>query len=85
LSKETDKSGMIIQTRANDEGVYLKFITTNFIEKLATSPALDEQNIDLLILNNIVKKHEGKFSYVTNEKDGTKLIIKFPILRRMAR
>ncbi len=85
LNKETEKSGMIIQTRANDDGVFLKFITTNFVEELATSPAIDEQNIDLLILGNIVKKHEGKLSYATNEKDGTKLIIKFPILRRIAR
>jgi signal transduction histidine kinase len=85
VNNQEGKSGMIIQTRYNDDGVFIKFITTNFVEALATSPAFDEQNVDLLILNNIVKKHQGKISYRTNAKDGTKLIIKFPILRRMAK
>ncbi len=85
VNNQEGKSGMIIQTRSNDDGVFIKFITTNYVETLATSPAVDEQNVDLLILSNIVKKHQGKISYRTNTKEGTKLIIKFPILRRMAK
>ncbi len=85
LQNNDGKSGMIIQTRSNDDGVFIKFIATNYVEVLSSSPALEEQSVDLMILKNIVKKHEGKISYKTNPKDGTKLIIKFPILRRMAK
>ncbi len=85
LQSNDGKSGIIVQTRANNDGVFIKFISTDFAEALSHSSALEEQNVDLMILKNIIKKHEGKLSYRANKEEGSKLIIQFPILRRMAK
>ncbi len=83
VRSQEQSGGMILQTRANDESVFIKIITTNVIESLSGARDIEEQNLDLLILDNIVKKHEGKLTYRSTTEEGTKIIITFPIIRRM--
>ncbi len=80
---EGEAGGMILQTRTNDENVFIKIITTNVIESLSRAKGIEQQNLDLLILENIVKKHEGKLNYRSTPEEGTKIIITFPIIRRI--
>jgi len=83
VRSENKQGGMILQTRTNDENVFIKIITTNVIEALTNAKGIEEQNLDLLILDNIVKKHEGRLSYRSTPEEGTKIIITFPIIRRI--
>ncbi|NWF88861.1 MAG: HAMP domain-containing histidine kinase [Ignavibacteriaceae bacterium] len=68
--------GIIIQTRYSHEIIKLKLSFTNQVNQ-------DENNqMGLKILSSLMEKHEGDFSYVSNQNNGTILIFSFPLKRK---
>jgi K+-sensing histidine kinase KdpD len=78
--------GMIIQTRALLDFVFLEIITTYNIQNYLYEMKRYENNapfLNLKIIENLIEKHEGEFKLETTINSGTKFIIKFPINRKM--
>jgi len=83
VRKDDSQGGVILQSRVNDNYVFIKALTTNFVEEFSPNDVIENQSLELLILENLVKKHEGRFLVKAKENEGSKLIIALPIIRKI--
>ena len=77
--------GIILQTRFKTDTVILKFITSVNLSdenqgKFSSSKSI---SMSLKILENLMKKHEGRFEIVGSEIAGTNITYYFPIKRKI--
>lgn len=83
VRRDSEKGGVILQTRVNDNHVFIKALTTNFVEEFVQNNSTENQSLEMLILHNLVKKHEGKMITKASEEEGSKLVLALPILRKI--
>lgn len=83
IKDEGNKGGVILQTKVNDQYVFIKVLTTSYVEEFIPNNVTDNKGLELLILENLVKKHEGKMMTKASKNEGSKLVIAFPIIRRI--
>jgi K+-sensing histidine kinase KdpD len=77
--------GIIIQTRSVAESVVIKIINTVNITPLRSdSNSLSKSSdLNLKIIDNIMKMHEGVFKLDSFQKNSSVIILKFPLRRRL--
>ncbi len=73
--------GILIQTRFKKDHILLKVITTSNISKSALNGKSKDLNIR--IVENLMKKHEGTFTIDNFNDTGSALILKFPLRRKI--
>ncbi len=79
VRKETKKnSGMIIQTRFSNNFIVLRFISTIQLKKEDK-----EKGLNFKIIQNLVKKHEGKLLISESENSGSIFEISIPLVRKI--
>jgi len=78
--------GAVIQTRFNNDSVFLKIISTAIIEmrkeddKYFLKKAL---NLNVKIIESLMRKHEGEFKIENLGMEGSIIILKFPLIRKL--
>lgn len=71
--------GMIIQSRYNKETIIIKM---HFTEAIKNSTD-DEREYGINILNHLMEKQEGEIKIDSNPREGTKLVLSFPLKRKL--
>lgn len=71
--------GMIIQSRYNNESIIVKM---HFTEAL-TNSSDEEKEFGINILNHLMERQEGEIKINSNPQEGTKLILSFPLKRKL--
>lgn len=83
-SYKKEKGGIIIQTRYNDDIVFLRLISTSRLDTTTkTNNEKVQQNLSVSIIKNLMKKHEGKLEFDSFESSGAALVLKFPLKRKI--
>lgn len=75
--------GILIQTKYVHEKVLIKAITTDHNPLLNRSAAKDKEDINLQIINNLMRKHEGDVQTDSNPKSGAVVVLSFPLKRKI--
>jgi signal transduction histidine kinase len=76
---DSEEGGILLQTKYIQENILIRIITTAFIEGLNRA----EQNLELQIIENLMKKHEGKVDVSSDQSKGSTIILSFPLKRKM--
>lgn len=79
-----DSGGILIQTRFKNDDLVLKIITTNTLEAFDADKMVDKKSdLNVKIVDNLMKKHEGKFLIEVFEQGGSIITCKFPLKRKV--
>lgn len=78
-SANSDEGGILLQTKYMQENILIRIITTSFIPGLNRA----EQNLELHIIENLMKKHEGKVDVNSDPARGSSIILSFPLKRKI--
>ncbi|MGD8777628.1 MAG: hypothetical protein PVH88_01555 [Ignavibacteria bacterium] len=82
IKNKSDKDGgIIIQTRFKKDHILLKVITTSNISK--NSLSAKSKDLNIRIIENLMKKHEGAFAIDNFNGTGSALTLKFPLRRKI--
>lgn len=76
-----DSVGIIIQTRFSEGKINLRFAVTEVIEDLKNKN--DKSYFNLKFINNLMKKHEGELKINISHRNGTILLMTFPLKRKL--
>jgi len=71
-------NGVIIQTRNKGDNILLRFVTTFPLEQ-----ALSEKTLNVKIIKNLVKKHEGESIFEDTLDSGSVIALSFPLIRKL--
>jgi K+-sensing histidine kinase KdpD len=82
-SEKGNEGGILIQTKYRDEKVEIRFLTTDYEEKLKQENLKNIKDMNLRILNNIMATHEGDLFIDSDKTNGTVIILSFPIKRNI--
>ncbi len=78
------RGGVIIQTRYKQNKVILRIISTNELKKDAgNSQKQSEYQINVNIIANLMKRHEGEYKIESFENKGSAIVLTFPLKRRI--
>ncbi len=78
------RGGVIIQTRYKNNEVILRIISTNELKKdTGNSQKLSEYQINVNIIANLMKRHEGNYKIESFENKGSAIVLTFPLKRRI--
>ncbi len=80
-SAQNEKGGILVQTRVANGKILVKIIFTEMMDSLKNKN--DVSRLNLRIINNIMKKHEGELKVATNPETGTIILLSFPIKRKL--
>ncbi len=79
-----DSGGILIQTRFKNDDLVLKIITTNTLEAFDSDKMVDKKfDLNVKIVDNLMKKHEGKFIVEVFEQGGSIITCRFPLKRKV--
>jgi len=81
-------AGMFIQSRFVDDKIVLKIVTTSFLRNIleyTNDNMAKSRDLNLNIINDLMKKHEGEFKAVTDAQKGSTMILSFPLKRKIRR
>ncbi len=73
--------GILIQTKYVNEKVLVKIITTDHNVLLNKSTANEKEDINLKIVKNLMRKHEGAVQTDSSPKSGSVIVLSFPLKR----
>lgn len=76
------EGGILIQTKNTIDEALVRFISTDFINIDKTNSANDG-NMSLRLVDQLMKKHEGKIKINSSAKTGTTIMLFFPLKRRI--
>jgi light-regulated signal transduction histidine kinase (bacteriophytochrome) len=82
-SGKGNEGGILIQTKFRDDKVEIRFLTTDFDEKLKQENIKNNKDMNLRIVNNIMTNHEGELFIDSEVTNGTVIILSFPIRRNL--
>ncbi len=78
------RGGVIIQTRYKNNEVILRIISTNELKKdSGSSQKESEYKINVNIISNLMKRHEGDYKIESFENKGSAIVLTFPLKRRI--
>ena len=75
--------GILIQTKYVNEKVLVKIITTDHNPMLNNSAAKGKEDINLQIISNLMRKHEGYVQTDSSPKAGSVVVLSFPLKRKI--
>jgi len=75
--------GILIQTKYVNEKVLVKIITTDHNPMLNSSAAKGKEDINLQIISNLMRKHEGYVQTDSSPKAGSVVVLSFPLKRKI--
>lgn len=80
-----ESGGIVLQTGTDDEAVIVRIINTANLESLAAKEKnrLKTENLNLRIINNLMNKHEGTCTIESAGQDGSTIMLRFPIRRKL--
>lgn len=78
-SSNNEEGGILLQTKYVQGNILVRIITTAFIKGLNRA----EQNLELQIISNLMKKHEGTVDVNSDPAEGSTIILSFPLKRKM--
>jgi len=86
-NKINGDGGIIVQTRFIDNNIVVKLISTANLQHYSSNKPLKKtgKTIDLntRIVENLMKKHEGKFSIEAYSEAGSTISLYFPLIRKI--
>lgn len=77
--------GVIIQTRFKNGYIYLKIVTSAKLQPYSDklNSINKSSDLNIRIINNLMKKHEGSFIVESFENSGSAIALKFPLKRKI--
>lgn len=75
--------GVILQTRLEEEAVVLRITATADLSQFLKARKIKNENLNVRIINNFMKKHEGNFAIEGASKSGAIISLTFPIRRKI--
>ena len=77
--------GILIQSRFIEDRVSLKIITTSYLKSIDehNSSEVITRDLNLNIINDLMKKHEGEFKAAADAQKGSTLVLSFPLKRKI--
>ncbi len=80
-SQNSYGGGVLIQTRYKDKKINVRIVFTNQFKKLNNGK--DAGYYSLRIVDNLMKKHEGELQLLSNEINGSVIVLTFPLQRKI--
>ena len=77
----TEAGGILIQTRFQSGMVQVNIFTTDTLGRL-TGKKKDSYDLSFSMMQNLMKKHEGKVIYNNGAESGTSISLQFPFKRK---
>ena len=78
----SETGGILVQTRFQSGLVCVNIFTTDNMGEL-TGKSKDSAELSLSMLQNLLKKHEGKVVYSSGKEKGTSISLQFPFKRKL--
>ncbi len=78
----TETGGILIQTRYQSGMVLINLFTTDVLGKLSAKKK-DSFDLTFSMMQNLMKKHEGKVIYNSGAENGTSISLQFPFKRKL--
>ncbi|MBI2417384.1 MAG: HAMP domain-containing histidine kinase [Ignavibacteriales bacterium] len=80
-----ESGGIVLQTSVDDEAVMVRIINTANLEALASKEKsrLKIENLNFRIITNLMNKHEGTCTIESAGQDGSTIMLRFPIRRKL--
>lgn len=78
--------GIFIQTKFVDDKVIVKVITTSYLHNIVENSNGGEvktRDLNLNIISDLMKKHEGEFRAAADIQKGSTMILNFPLKRKI--
>lgn len=75
--------GLILQTRHENETVVLRITATADLSPVVKSKKFKNENLNIRIINNFMKKHEGSFAIESVTDANSVISLTFPIRRKI--
>ncbi len=75
--------GIILQTRHEEESVVVRITATADMSAFVKTKKTKNENLNVRIVNNFMKKHEGNFAVESTGKSSTIMSLTFPIRRKI--
>lgn len=82
-AKANASGGLIFQTRFLNDFIMLKIISTVNIGEYKGVFTDKSIGLNFKIIDSIIKKHEGEFRVDSSEDNGSTIVIKFPLRRKL--
>lgn len=84
-NRSNSKGGIIIQTRFNNDYILLKVVTTATLKTNSSNDNFitNPTELNVRIIDNLMKKHEGDFSISSYQNTGSAVTLKFPLRRKI--
>lgn len=75
--------GILIQSKFIKDNIVIRFISTDYLEKLSKSYDDYSRDISFRILKNLMSAHEGEIVSDATETTGSTLVLSFPLKRKI--
>ena len=82
-AKNSKGGGILIQTKFVKDNIILKVLSTDYIKDFKNNIKENIENLNIRILTNLMKKHEGSLKIKSNESSGTLIELYFPLKRKL--
>ncbi|MBN1301125.1 MAG: HAMP domain-containing histidine kinase [Melioribacteraceae bacterium] len=83
LNTNVDGGGILIQSKFVNNQIILRFVVTDRLNIYSDDNSGKRTNLNIKMISNIVKKHQGEIKIINNESGGTSIILNFPIKRKL--
>ncbi len=81
-SAKSSSGGILIQTKFIKDNIIVRFISTDYIKGIANDSDTSQKSV-MRIIENLMKKHEGKAEFESTESHGTTIALSFPLKRKI--
>lgn len=81
LDEKMKGEGIYLQTRFINDNVVIRIVLTERFKTVIGYE--DNPNVNLNIIHNLMKKHEGSFQVQTDNNAGTRITLTFPLKRKL--
>ncbi len=85
IRSKHDAGGIFIQTKFIKQNITLRIVTTDYIEELDGSRESFKEDLNIRIIGNLMRKHEGSVKFESGMESGTTVILSFPLKRKISR
>ncbi len=83
LNSESEGGGILLQTKLFDDNVCVKFVVTDRLSIYAQDNRSKKVNLNVRMISNIMKLHQGTVKIANNESGGTTVTLNFPLKRKL--
>ena len=85
LNSNVEGGGILGQTKFVSESISLRFIVTDRLNIYAEDNNGNKANLNVKMIANIMKRHQGDVKIINNESGGTTIILNFPVKRKLSK